>query len=149
MPFEIRYTKTDVMDSLAAPFDEPSDRRIFRQRLEQFQICVADPDESRLHPLRFDALHMVDGEAEGGVDTGGVEGAYRDADVVENRFDHQTPRASAPQMCLCNCVCSRAGRRSASIHSASDFRFISPHTGESSTVQRFRLRSSMTFRAQS
>src|SRR6266550_3422857 len=149
MPFDIRYTKTDVMDSLAAPFDEPTDRRIFRQRLEQFQIGIADPDEGRLHALRLDALDMINREAEGGVDAGGVEGADRNTDVVESWFDHQTPRASAPQMCLCSCVCSRAGRRSASIHSASDFRLISPHTGESSTVQRSRSRSSMTFRAQS
>src|SRR5260370_15891829 len=148
MPFEIRYAKTDVMDSLAAPFYESSDRRIFRHRLQQFQVGVADADESRLHALRLDALDVIDGEAEGGVDAGGVEGADRDADVVESRFDHQTPPASAPQMCLCNCVCSRAGRRSASIHSASDLRFISPHTGEISTVQRFRLRSSIIFRAQ-
>src|ERR1700731_2196903 len=88
MPFEIRYTKTDVMDSLTAPFDEPSDGRIFRHRLEQFQIGVADADEGRLHALRFDAFDMIDREPEGGVDAGGVEGADRDADVVESRFDH-------------------------------------------------------------
>ena len=35
-------------------------------------------------------------------------------------------------MCLCNCVCSRAGTRSASIHSASGFSSSSPQTGVTS-----------------
>src|SRR5205814_2431597 len=87
MPFEIRYTKTDVMDSLAASFDESADRRIFRYRLEQFQIRIADADESGLHTLRLDRLNRVNREAEGGVDAGGFEGADRDADVVECGFD--------------------------------------------------------------
>src|SRR5260370_1814696 len=127
MPFEIRYAKTDVMDSLAAPFYESSDRRIFRHRLQQFQVGVADADESRLHALRLDALDVIDGEAEGGVDAGGVEGADRDADVVESRFDHQTPRASAPQMCLCNSVFTPARNRSPHTPSPTPPTFISPH----------------------
>src|SRR2546430_75312 len=138
-----------VIRSRLASFDESADRRIFRYRLEQFQIRIADADESGLHTLRLDGLDRVDREAEGRVDAGGFERPDRDADVVESGFDHQTPRASAPQICLCNCVCSRDGRRSASIDSASDFKFISAHTGDISTVRRFRFRSPITLRGQS
>src|SRR5687767_9478201 len=52
------------------------------------------------------------------------------------RFKRQTPFTSAPQMCLCSCVCRRAGTRSASIHSASGFISSSPHTADKRIVQR-------------
>ena len=147
MLLEIRHPKADVMDSFTAFLDEFRHGRIWRQRLEQLEIRITNRNERRLDALRLHAFHTIDGEAEGGVNAGGIEGFHRDPNMIQNRF--HTPRASAPQMCLCNCVCSRAGRRSSSIHCASDFKSISPQTGDRSTVQRCRFRSLMTCRAQS
>src|SRR5438128_6398406 len=132
MRFEIRHAKADVMNALSAFFDELRDRRFRRERLEQLESRVADFDERSFHSLRRHVLHVIDGESESRVNARGVDGTNGDADVIESRFAHQTPRASAPQMCLCSCVCSRAGMRSASIHSANDRKSIYPHTGESS-----------------
>src|SRR5438270_358858 len=147
MGLDVVDAETEVVDALAALLDVLGDGRIGVARLEELEIGVADGEEGGADFLRLDGLDVLDRQAEVEVDFfRGVNRLHRDADVVELRH---TPRVSAPQMCLCNCVCSRAGTRSASIHSASDFISISPHTGEKSTVQRPRSRSSTTRRAQS
>src|SRR5262249_33799759 len=79
MPFEIRYAKTDVMDSLTALVDEFCHRRVLRQRLQQLEVRIAGADERRLDALRFDDLDVVNGEAEGLVDRGALERTHCDA----------------------------------------------------------------------
>src|ERR1044071_4819803 len=145
--FDVVDAEADVVDAFTALFDELGDRRVCAARLEQFEVGISNRQERSADFLRLDRLDVLDFQPEVLVDfLRRVERLYSNADVVELRH---TPRASAPQMCLCSCVCSRAGTWSASIHSASDFMSISPQTGEKSTVQRPRLRSSTTRRAQS
>jgi len=48
---DIRHGKRDVVQPLAAPGDEASDRRVFAQRLQQFQPRPGERQHDDLHSL--------------------------------------------------------------------------------------------------
>src|SRR5262249_50720892 len=129
--FDVVDAQADVVNPLATLLDELRNRGVGAGGLEQLEVRIADGEKRGAHALCDHGLDVIDGQAEGLVDFRILDGSNSDSYVVE--YWLHTPRASAPQMCLCSCVCSRAVTRSASIHSASVFISNSPHTGEKST----------------
>src|ERR1700694_3120380 len=97
MLVEIRDPQADVVDAFAALGHESTDRGIIGEWLEKLETRIADRQKSSPHALRLDRLDVIDAQAEGLVDLRRIEGTDSDADVIERRLFHHTPRASAPQ----------------------------------------------------
>jgi len=84
---DVRHFETDMMlPAGGVLLQEPVDRRIIAQRLDQFQLAVGDIDEGDAHPLR---RQVEGGGGDGGTEQPFVHGDGRidadagDADMVE------------------------------------------------------------------
>src|SRR6476646_2099259 len=105
---EILDLKGHVVPPRASLGEEPPDRRVRAERLEELDPGLADPQRRRLHPLILDVLAVLEGGAEEvGVDEDrGVEIVDGDSHVMEARCHRK----------LCH-SCSRIAYTSSLCHS--------------------------------
>ena len=88
MAVEAPDSQADMVNPLTVLVDEPPDRRLGCQRLEQLQMRVSHRQKGSLHTLGLDGFEMIDRETEGLVDRGRLDRFHRNADVIQPRFLH-------------------------------------------------------------
>jgi len=57
--FDVRDPVSHVVDPLAAPGDEPAHRRVRAERLEQFNVSIADGQHADFYALRANFFRRI------------------------------------------------------------------------------------------